>query len=283
MAADVTGTLKVLYNRKDAEINYSRRKKNMIINHNLVAMNAHRNIGINVNHASKAMEKLSSGLRINRAADDAAGLSISEKMRGQIRGMEQAQRNVQDGISLVQTAEGALTEVSDMLVRMKELYVQQANGTYNATDQSNIDKELAALRSEIQNIADKTKFNDIALLNNNSAINIQINHGNGDTVSLSMVNISGLDTSGLAAVSSAIDQVAGFRADLGAFQNRLEHTFNNLGTTVENLQAAESRIRDTDMAKEMMKYTKDSILLQASQAMLAQANQQPQGVLSVLR
>jgi flagellin len=255
----------------------------MIINHNLSAMNAHRNIGINVNNASKAMEKLSSGLRINRAADDAAGLSISEKMRGQIRGMEQAQRNVQDGISLVQTAEGALTEVSDMLVRMKELMVQKENGTYNATDKSNIDKELNALRSEISNIANKTKFNDIALLNNTSDINIQLNHAAGDTIAIQMVNISSLSTTDLSEVNAAIDTVAGYRANLGAFQNRLEHTSNNLGTTVENLQAAESRIRDTDMAKEMMKYTKDNILLQAAQAMLAQANQQPQGVLSVLR
>jgi flagellin len=255
----------------------------MIINHNLSAMNAHRNIGINVNNASKAMEKLSSGLRINRAADDAAGLSISEKMRGQIRGMEQAQRNVQDGISLVQTAEGALTEVSDMLVRMKELMVQKENGTYNATDKSNIDKELNALRSEISNIANKTKFNDIALLNNTSDINIQLNHAAGDTIAIQMVNISSLSTTDLSEVNAAIDTVAGYRANLGAFQNRLEHTSNNLGTTVENLQAAESRIRDTDMAKEMMKYTKDNILLQAAQSMLAQANQQPQGVLSVLR
>lgn len=257
----------------------------MIINHNLQAMNAHRNIGVNVNHASKAMEKLSSGLRINRAADDAAGLSISEKMRGQIRGMEQAQRNVQDGISLVQTAEGALTEVSDMLVRMKELMVQKSNGTYNGTDQGNIDKELNALRSEIKNISDKTKFNDITLLQGGTDLNIQINHGSSDTVALKLVDISTLSTNltDLAAVNTQIDSVAGHRADLGAFQNRLEHTFNNLSVTTENLQAAESRIRDTDMAKEMMKYTKDNILLQAAQSMLAQANQQPQGVLSVLR
>ncbi len=254
----------------------------MIINHNLPAMNAHRNMGLNVTHASKAMEKLSSGLRINRAADDAAGLSISEKMRGQIRGMEQAQRNVQDGISLVQTAEGALTEVSDMLVRMKELHVQRANGTYNATDQANIDKELTALNSEIANIATKTKFNDITLLGG-ASIDIQLNHASGDTISITLANISTLQPADLTAVDAAIDSVSGARADLGAFQNRLEHTSNNLGTTVENLQAAESRIRDTDMAKEMMKYTKDSILLQASQAMLAQANQQPQGVLAVLR
>ncbi|WP_282938799.1 flagellin [Paenibacillus sp. RC67] len=256
----------------------------MIINHNMNALNTHRQMGLNNVNAGKNMEKLSSGLRINRAADDAAGLSISEKMRGQIRSMEQSQRNAQDGISLVQTAEGALTEVSDMLVRMKELHTQRANGTYNSTDQANIDEELTALTSEIANIGKNTKFNDIALLDGQLDIKIQINHTSTDTTDIKMgTDISAIAPADLDATTSSIDDVAKVRAQLGALQNRLEHTSNNLGTTTENLTAAESRIRDTDMAKEMVNLTKNNILLQASQAMLAQANQQPQGVLSLLR
>ncbi|MBE1447429.1 flagellin [Paenibacillus sp. OAS669] len=258
----------------------------MIINHNMNALNTHRQMGLNNASAGKNMEKLSSGLRINRAADDAAGLSISEKMRGQIRSMEQAQRNAQDGISLVQTAEGALTEVSDMLVRIKELYTQRANGTYNTTDQANIDEELTALKSEITNIGTNTKFNDIQLLKGTLNKDIQINHTSTDTLNISLTtDMSGVGTaaSSLDNATAQIDVVAKARAQLGALQNRLEHTSNNLGTTTENLTAAESRIRDTDMAKEMVALTKNNILLQASQAMLAQANQQPQGVLSLLR
>lgn len=258
----------------------------MIINHNMNAMNTHRQMGLNTVNAGKGMEKLSSGLRINRAADDAAGLSISEKMRGQIRSMEQSQRNAQDGISMVQTAEGALTEVSDMLVRIKELYTQRANGTYNTTDQANIDEELTALKSEITNIGTNTKFNDIQLLKGTLSKDIQINHTSSDTLKISLTtDISGVGTaaSSLDNATAQIDVVAKARAQLGALQNRLEHTSNNLGTTTENLTAAESRIRDTDMAKEMVQLTKNNILLQASQAMLAQANQQPQGVLSLLR
>ncbi|WP_028551007.1 flagellin N-terminal helical domain-containing protein [Paenibacillus sp. UNC451MF] len=258
----------------------------MIINHNMNALNTHRQMGTNNVAAGKNMEKLSSGLRINRAADDAAGLSISEKMRGQIRSMEQAQRNAQDGISMVQTAEGALTEVSDMLVRIKELYTQKANGTYNTTDKANIDEELKALKSEITNIGTNTKFNDIALLDGTLSKDIQINHTSSDTLKIALSeDVSGVGTaaSDLDNATKQIDKVAKARAQLGALQNRLEHTSNNLGTTTENLTAAESRIRDTDMAKEMVNLTKNNILLQASQAMLAQANQQPQGVLSLLR
>jgi len=253
----------------------------MIINHNLNAMNTHRAMGNNTLQSGKNMEKLSSGLRINRAADDAAGLSISEKMRGQIRGLDQAQRNSQDGISLVQTAEGAMTEISDMLVRMKELYVQDANGTYNTTDKANIAAELTQLTEEIARIQTNTKFNDIDLFNG-GAVNIQTGHTSADKLTITLASSITVGTT-LDAISTTIDQVSTARASLGAFQNRLEHTVNNVGATSENLQAAESRIRDTDMAKEMVALSKNNILLQASQAMLAQANQNPQGVLQLLR
>lgn len=257
----------------------------MRINHNMMAINTHRQLGVNATNTSKNMEKLSSGLRINRAADDAAGLSISEKMRGQIRAMEQATRNAQDGISLIQTAEGAMTEVSDMLVRIKELYTQDANGTYNTTDKANIAKEIAALTAEIQNIGSKTKFNGISLLDGTlNGLTIQINEGSTDTMPITMTeNLSTLDVADLDATTTAIDTISGARSTLGALQNRLEHTVNNLSTTVENLTASESRIRDTDMAKEMMSFTKNNILNQAAQAMLAQANQNPQGILQLLR
>lgn len=256
----------------------------MRINHNLMALNTYRQLGINTANASKSMEKLSSGLRINRAADDAAGLSISEKMRGQIRAMEQATRNAQDGISLIQTAEGALNEVSDMLVRIKELYTQYNNGTYNTTDQANITAEIAALTAEINNIGLNTKFNGITLLNGSLSVTIQINETSSDTMPITMsTDISSINPADLDATTTAIDTVSTARSALGALQNRLEHTVNNLSTTTENLTAAESRVRDTDMAKEMMLFTKNNILNQAAQAMLAQANQNPQGILQLLR
>ncbi|QQE74110.1 flagellin [Brevibacillus composti] len=259
----------------------------MIINHNLPAMNTHRNMGNNVLGSSKSMEKLSSGLRINRAADDAAGLSISEKMRGQIRGLQQASRNAQDGISLIQTAEGALDEVSNMLVRMKELNVQKANGTYNDDDKANIDLELDALGDEIDNIISTTEFNGLKILNGTTAADIAISHDASVTLKIDVAKLDdakGLDKDkGVANIEKAITAVNTQRATYGAQQNRLESTVRNLNSTAENLQAAESRIRDVDMAAEMMKLTKNNILLQASQAMLAQANQQPQGVLQLLR
>lgn len=256
----------------------------MRINHNIAALNTHRQMGAANNAQMKNMEKLSSGLRINRAADDAAGLSISEKMRGQIRGLEQASKNAQDGISLIQTAEGALNEVSDILVRMKELFTQKENGTYNTTDTANIDAEVAALTAEIANIGANTKFNDKALLDGNLDIEIQIGHTEADVLQVALsTDISSIAPTALDATTTAIDTVSTARSTLGALQNRLEHTVNNLNNNVENLTAAESRIRDTDMAKEMMAQTKNSILSQASQAMLAQANQQPQGVLQLLR
>lgn len=250
----------------------------MIINHNINALNTHRNMTLNNTAAGKNMEKLSSGLRINRAADDAAGLSISEKMRGQIRGLEQAQRNTQDGISFVQTAEGALNEVSAMLVRMKELNVQKSSGTYTTGDTANITSELTQLNSQITDIVSNTKFNGTAIT---AGANITTDD-QGHSISIASFTVSVAST-GQADVSAAIAAVATTRGTLGAVQNRLEYTSNNLGTTVENLTAAESRIRDTDMASEMVKLTKNNILLQASQSMLSQANSQPQGVLSLLR
>ena len=273
----------------------------MRINNNLMALNAHRQLGINSTNQTKSLEKLSSGLRINRAADDAAGLSISEKMRGQIRGLQQAQKNAQDGISLIQTAEGALNEVSAMLIRMKELAVQKENQTYNSTDTANIDSELEALITEIGSIKDKTSFNGKMLLNGDvTVINIQINHASGDVMAMNMVNLAtSMGTISLpdeatsteadatqailSNIEAAIEAIGTSRANLGAYQNRLEHTVNNLGTTTENLTAAESRIRDVDMAKEMMEFTKNNILNQAATAMLAQANQAPQSVLSLLQ
>lgn len=256
----------------------------MIINHNMNAINAHRNSNLNTTAAGKSQEKLSSGLRINRAGDDAAGLSISEKMRGQIKGLTQAQRNAQDGISYIQTMEGALNEVSDMLTRAKTLTTQSANGTYSTVDKENIALELGSLSDEIANILDNTKFNGKGM---SSAIGVRIDDVTtgvtitASTLTSATIKLDSATTS--SGVDSMIDLVNTQRATYGAFQNRLEHTSNNLGTTVENITAAESRIRDTDMASEMMEFSKKNILTQASQAMLAQANQAPQNVLSLLR
>ena len=278
----------------------------MIINHNMNAMNAHRNMGVNNNNAAKAMEKLSSGLRINRAGDDAAGLAISEKMRGQIRGLDQASRNAQDGISLIQTAEGALNETTNILQRMRELSVQAANDTNATTDRQAIKTELIALQDEITRIADTTKFNGKNLINSAassaSALNIQVGANSGEGIKITLANMAasviGVTTELVATISAgsagdanklttAIDnalvKVSTQRAKFGAIQNRLEHTIKNVDNTSENLQAAESRVRDVDMAKEMMNYSKNNILNQAAQSMLAQANQQPQNVLNLLR
>ena len=256
----------------------------MRINNNISALNTHRNIGVNSNASSKAMEKLSSGLRINRAGDDAAGLAVSEKMRAQISGLNQASRNAQDGISYIQTAEGALQEVSSMLTRMKELNVQKSNGTYNDKDKEAIDLELDALGAEITNIRENTKFNGNSAFD---AKDIAISHDGTVKLEIEEADLSALDDlgkdKGVSDIDTAIDAVNAQRAKYGAAQNRLEHTINNLGTTAENLTAAESRVRDTDMAKEMMEFTKANILQQAAQTMLAQANQQPQSVLNLLR
>ena len=258
----------------------------MIINHNINAVNAHRNSALNVTATGKSMEKLSSGLRINRAADDAAGLAISEKMRGQIKGLTQAQRNAQDGISYIQTMEGALNEVSDMLTRAKELVVEAKNGTYSTEDKDYIDKELKALKKEIDNILDNTTFNGITMANTNG-VTIQIGDTDNNNITVGLatkVDVKELTKDmKLEDVNASIKNVNEARATLGAQQNRLEHTSNNLGTTVENLTASESRIRDTDMAQEMSKFSSKNIITQASQAMLAQANQLQQSVLSLLR
>jgi len=272
----------------------------MIINHNLNALNAHRNIGINNTAAGKAMEKLSSGLRINRAGDDAAGLSISEKMRAQIRGLDQGARNAQDGISLIQTAEGGLNETHAILQRMRELAVQAANDTNQEEDRKAIKAEIDELLSEIDHVANSTTFNGQNLLNASASLTLQIGPGTdhdslalnlsdfkADKASLTLSNLSvGTNkqaTDSIDLIDDAIEKVSTARAKLGANQNRLEHTITNLNTMSENLTASESRIRDVDMAKEMMNFSKNSILTQAAQAMLAQANQQPQGVLQLLR
>ena len=257
----------------------------MIINNNISAINTRNQLFITNTAASKSMEKLSSGKRINRAADDAAGLSISEKMRAQIRGLNQAARNAQDGISLIQTAEGALDEVSNMLVRLKELAVQKANGTYNTDDVSNLKLEMDSLGKEIDNIFDNTKFNGFKVLTTLATIVISDDGSTaltiGKTTTTSIKSLGSNSTVGN--IETAIKNVNKARATYGAKQNRLEATVRNLKTTAENLQAAESRIRDTDMAAEMSNFTKYSILIQAGTAMLAQANMAPQNVLSLLR
>ena len=270
----------------------------MVVQHNLQAMNSNRMLGLTQGTVSKSTEKLSSGYRVNRAADDAAGLAISEKMRRQIRGLTQASRNAQDGISMVQTAEGALNEVHDMLQRMNELAVQAANGTNVAsTDKHYIDLEVQQLKSEIDQVANNTTFNGLSLLKQDGKkITLQIGSEKGHemTISLFALDTNGLkinnvkvstDTDAKNAISTikaAIGTLNEKRATLGAFQNRLEHKIANLDNVVENTTAAESRIRDTDMATEMVKYSNANILQQAGQAMLAQSNQSNQGVLSLL-
>ena len=269
----------------------------MVISHNLNAMNAHRQMKSNTTQTGKSIEKLSSGLRINRAGDDAAGLAISEKMRSQIRGLNQGSTNAQDGISMIQTTEGALTETHAMLQRLKTLAVQSANGTYTDSQRNLIENEVDALKSEINRISTDTEFNDKAVLNTGETIKFQVGDKSGRTISikLSVMNckklgISGLSlkaqstaSSALTHINAAIDKVSAYRAKLGATQNRLEHTITSTDNTVENIQASESRIRDTDMAQEMMNYTKSNILTQAAQSMLAQANQAPNQVLSLLQ
>ncbi|WP_160687319.1 flagellin [Clostridium sp. C2-6-12] len=279
----------------------------MIINHNLNAMNAHRNMGINTGNAAKSMEKLSSGLRINRAGDDAAGLSISEKMRAQIRGLDQASRNAQDGISLIQTAEGSLNETHSILQRMRELAVQAANDTNVTVDRSAIKDELNSLQTEVDRIAKTTQFNEKNLLdgslsgggvsgavlqigsNSSTDLALEIKINKMDSASLGIsaasINVSSntFARTSIDRINKAIKDVSTQRSKLGAYQNRLEHTISNLDNASENLQAAESRVRDVDMAKEMMNFSKNNILQQAAQSMLSQANQAPQGVLNLLR
>ncbi len=267
----------------------------MIVQHNLRAMNSNRMLGVNSATQSKSTEKLSSGYKINRAADDAAGLSISEKMRRQIRGLTQASANAQDGISCVQTAEGALNEVHDMLQRMNELAVKAANGTLQSEDVGYIQAEYDQLTQEINRTSNDTKFNKMGLLDAAKSVTLQVGAEETQTITLNLSKMtadnSGLAVSGLTvsasgtinAIDAAIQKVSKFRSDLGAVQNRLEHTINNLDNVVENTTAAEAQIRDTDMAKEMVKFSNNNILTQAGTAMLAQANQANQGVLSLLQ
>lgn len=322
----------------------------MRINNNITALNTFRQMGINQNGMQKSMEKLSSGLRINRAGDDAAGLAISEKMRAQIRGLDQASRNAQDGISMIQTAEGALQETHNILQRMRELATQAANDTNVTVDRNEIQKEINELTSEINRIANTTEFNTQPMLNvaataastgvaakdgfqatfqiganqgqsmtieirdmsskalgltNATGANASVNaltaasgvvsgaaftsgtpvtNGTSNTGSENALSVADHDkaTAAIKVINNAIEAVSAQRSNLGSFQNRLEHTISNLDNSSENLQAAESRIRDVDMAREMMQMTKNNILSQASQTMLAQANQQPQSVLQLL-
>ena len=272
----------------------------MIIQHNISAINSYRNLGVNQDGLSKNLEKLSSGYRINRAGDDAAGLAISENMRRQIGGLNQAATNAKDAIGLIQTAEGALTETHSMLQRLNVLATQAANGIYNSTAYSNIQAEVSQLLSEINRISNNCDFNGIKPLDSTkkSVMQFQIGPSSGETL---LVNTSNMDVSSLKVglnakcltvkdaneaidtVNAAINKVSKFRAELGAAQNRLEHTINSLQVSSENITAAESRIRDTDMADEITSFTKNNILLQAAQSMLTQANASPQGVLSMLQ
>ena len=269
----------------------------MVVQHNLAAMNTNRQMGIVSSSLSKSTEKLSSGYKINRAGDDAAGLSISEKMRSQIRGLNKAATNAQDGISLIQVAEGALNETHSILQRMNELATQAANDTNTSTDRTAITQEMEQLTSEINRIQSTTQFNTQNLLDGTfSSRNLQVGSLSGQAIKISIgkmnahcLGVSGISVKSFAvagkamsAIQAAITAVSTQRSKLGAVQNRLEHTINNLNTTSENTSAAESRIRDTDMASEMVEYSKNNILQQAGQSMLAQANQANQGVLSLL-
>ena len=275
----------------------------MVVQHNLQAANTNRQLGITTSAQAKSTEKLSSGYKINRAADDAAGLSISEKMRSQIRGLNKASSNAQDGVSLVQTAEGALNETHSILQRMNELATQAANGTNTTVDRSAIKAELDQLTSEIDRIQSTTQFNTMHLLDGTfsgttNKMKLQVGALSGQSIDFSIANmcaskiglkaalsVSTFTKAGsyMKSVQDAIEVVSKQRSAMGAIQNRLEHTIANLDTTSENTQSAESRIRDTDMASEMVTYSKNNILAQAGQSMLAQANQSTQGVLSLLQ
>ena len=265
------------------------------IQNNVEAFGAHRNLNQTSNALSKSMERLSSGYRINRGADDAAGLGISEKMRGQIRGLAQSQRNIGDGVSLVQTAEANLDETHNMLQRVRELAVQYNNSTNSAANKSAIQSEVYQLASEIERIGQSAKFNGISLLNSAGTVTFQVGANDGQVITVATVSLGGTVATGaaqwhnLASVSSletidsAIDAVSATRATFGAVQNRLEYANRAAAAYQENLVAAESRIRDVDMAAEMINFTKNQILTQAGQSMLSQANQGSQGVLSLLR
>ena len=261
------------------------------INSNVDAIAAHRHLSATSDAISESMERLSSGLRINKAADDAAGLGISEKMRSQIRGLAQAQRNIQDGVSMVQTAEGNLDEVHSILQRVRELAVQYRNGSLSAAGKGAIQSEVDQLSQEITRIGNAAVFNGVSLLSGTSSVTFQVGANDNETIAISFSNLatavgsaySNMATASLAAIDAAVDAVSAMRSGLGAVQNRLEHALSVTGVYQENLTSAESRIRDVDMAEEMVTLTKNQILQQAGTAMLAQANQAPQSVLSLLR
>jgi flagellin len=278
----------------------------MVVQHNMTAANSNRMLGVTTSSQAKSTEKLSSGYKINRAADDAAGLTISEKMRSQVRGLTQASANAQDGISCVQTAEGALNEVHSMLQRMNELAVKGANGTNTTADIEAIRMEMSALVTEIDRVKDTTSFNTLNLLDGtfSGGKSLQVGAASGQEINITISNLSASNILGstdiftsavsnaesgqanmktaITKITSALASISKQRSALGAVQNRLEHTIANLDNVVENTTAAESRIRDTDMAAEMVNYSKNNILAQAGQSMLAQANQSNQGVLSLL-
>ena len=264
------------------------------IQSNPEAMNAHRQLIGTSEKLQKSMERMSSGYRINRAADDAAGLAISEKLRGQISGISQAMRNTQDGVSLVQTAEGALNEVHSMLQRVRELAVQYKNGTLSADDRTAIQSEVDQLKSEVNRIGDQVQFNGVDLLASAGNITFQVGAMDNEVITVSTVSLgsavgagafalTATGTTDIDEIDTAINNVSAQRAQFGAVQNRLDHTLANLATYHENLVASESRIRDADMASEMVNFTKLQILQQAGTSMLAQANQVPQSVLTLLR
>jgi len=257
------------------------------INQNIAAQNAYRSLSTSDSQMSKSLEKLSSGYRINRAADDAAGLAISEGLRSQIGGLKVGARNAQDGISVVQTAEGALTEVHSMLQRMNDLSVQYNSGVQNTDSQAALSAEFDALQEEITRIADNTKFNGVALFADND-LDFQVGYDSGDTITVDgAASLKSIDTSAAVitdstSVQTAIKDVSTQRASLGGLQNRFEHTVNSVNVAIENLSASESRIRDTDMASEMTSFTRSQVLTQAGTSMLAQANQSSQGILKLL-
>jgi flagellin len=261
------------------------------INSNVDAVQAHRHLSATSDAISQSMERLSSGLRINKAADDAAGLGISEKMRSQIRGLAQAQRNIQDGVSMVQTAEGNLDEVHSILQRIRELAVEYRNGSLSTAGKGAIQSEVDQLSSEITRIGNAAVFNGVSLLSGTTSVTFQVGANDNETIAISFSNLatavgnaySNMATASLAAIDAAVDAVSAMRSGLGAVQNRLEHALSVTGVYQENLTSAESRIRDVDMAEEMVTLTKNQILQQAGTAMLAQANQAPQSVLSLLR
>jgi flagellin len=266
------------------------------INTNVEAFNAHRQLVGTSDKLGKAMERLSSGYRINRAADDAAGLAITEKLRGQITGLEQAQRNAQDAISLVQTAEGSLTEVHAMLQRVRELAVQYKNGSLSTSDRLAIQSEVNMLASEIERIGSTAQFNGIQLLNQTQTISFQVGAQDGEIITIATVSLgsaggvgsaynvlNAANSTDISEIDTAIDNISAQRAQFGAVQNRLEYTLQNLAIYQENLTSSESRIRDVDMASEMVNFTKLQILQQSGTAMLAQANQVPQSVLQLLK